>query len=158
DPRAARITEAAARMARRSGGAADKQPVRIGIGAPWKKNVAEAALAAADWVTRYLGGFFGCGQLVGMVHKSFPRDTPSDPPDPALALISARVAPPPLRGGMEEAQSQRSEFLRRLFTWPLREAFAAVRVEPLCEWLRQEFAAFDWQWARARLEQDFLET
>jgi hypothetical protein len=153
DPRPSRIKQGARQIALKRA----KPPVEIG--GAFGTSVAEAALLAATRTTMHLDGNFGCGQLVRIVQAVFPRDVPGDPWELSLALTQARFEKSlgPIAKALLEKDAARSEFRRRLYTYPLAKAFEAVRLTPLCAWLRDTFKEFRWQYLRKELELEFIQ-
>jgi hypothetical protein len=133
-----------------------EQPVRVGL--VTGKTVAEAVQRAALAILSTVERSFGCGQFIKIVSGSFPRDVEADPWEINLALgwyETTRQSP----GAAEHVAgllSGQSEFLRRLFTWPLRQALDSVRLDELCRWLHEKFSGLDVPWLREHLEIEFV--
>jgi hypothetical protein len=155
DPRAALINQGARQIAMK------RTTPPVEIGGAYGTSVAEAAFRAAYRTTMHLGGHFGCGKLVEIVQTVFPRDGMADPWELSGALFVARAAKlaRPLGRDREliAKDGETSEFRRRLHTHPLLEAYEAVRLPPLCKWLRDTFREFRWQYLREELKLEFIQ-
>jgi hypothetical protein len=117
-------------------------------------SAAEVTLRVARTLTHSQRSAFGCGALVDVVLKSFPRDVEADPWEFNLVLVWWR-AHPSLKDIVAKGRSKRSEFVRSLLTRDVGNALDAVRVEPLCRSLWQTFRETDWDLLRQDLELEF---
>jgi hypothetical protein len=133
-----------------------EQPVRVGPATG--KSVAEAVRQAAWSITSTLEWNFGCRRFVEMLRASFPRDIESDPWDICLVLFWPELAKsePELADYLAPRMARRTEFLGRLFSWPLREILGSVRLEALCLWLHRNFSGIDTLGLRLRMEMEFV--
>jgi hypothetical protein len=132
------------------------QPVRVGP--VTGKTVTEAVRRTALAIVSTMEQSFGCGRFIEIVKGSFPWDVDADPWEVNLALGWYEMT----RHSPEAAEhiagflSGQSEFLRRLFTWPLRQALDAVRLDELCRWLHEKLSCLDVPWLREQLELEFF--
>jgi hypothetical protein len=155
DPRAGSLTGLCPRLYESRMRHGMRQPVRIGP--ETATSVTEGLLQAARGITAILGSNFGCGRLIQIVQKSFPRDDPDADPwlFNIILVLCVNVQDPQLFWYLAEKRAARSEFLRRLLTHDIQEAVLAVRTGPLCEWLLKTFEDFDADELRTELRLEF---
>jgi hypothetical protein len=95
--------------------------------------------------------------LVRILSLTFPHDESADPFEVhfAVGLWRASCDNPAGAQLLISRVTQRYEFLRRLFQYPILKALTAVRVTPLCQWLWEQFHTIDVQDLRAGLDLEF---
>jgi hypothetical protein len=155
DPEAILLSSACPRLAV-SRARRGEEPVRVGP--VTAKSVAEGVLTVSRWLTTSLESAFGCGPFLQIVRASFPRDVVADPweIDMAVGWYEATRDSPAAADDIANLLSARTEFLGRLYTWPLRQALDGIRLEDLCRWLHEQFAGLNVTWLREQLELEFL--